>query len=219
METSSPALYGHLTTLPRAVYQEEGSSGNKPGRDNVSMDMPEPPLKISLTRFFASERDRMVRYVHSLIEDAADRDGEDIVQDVALSLFKATDVLMPIEALSAYVYRSLRNRAIDYLRRRRNTISIDEQAEDEDGPAGSFQLSDVFVDVEKEASRSELRKSIFGAIEALPDEQKAVVIETELNGRSFRELSDEWGIPMGTLLARKSRALAKVRERLREFKP
>jgi len=40
-----------------------------------------------------------------------------------------------------------------------------------------------------------------------------------MNGRTFRELSDEWGIPLGTLLARKSRAIAKVRDTLKEFKP
>jgi RNA polymerase sigma factor (sigma-70 family) len=98
-------------------------------------------------------------------------------------------------------------------------VSIDDHIEDEDGPSAPLQLSDVFQDVEKEASRSELRRCIIEAIEALPDEQKAVIIETELNGRSFRELSEEWDIPLGTLLARKSRAFAKVRESLREFKP
>ena len=64
-----------------------------------------------------------------------------------------------------------------------------------------------------------MRSKIYEAIDSLPDEQKAVFIETELNGRSFRDLSDEWGIPMGTLLARKSRALLKIRESLHEFKP
>ena len=44
--------------------------------------------------------------------------------------------------------------------------------------------------------------------------QKAIVIETEFEGRSFRELADEWNIPIGTLLARKSRALQKIRKEL-----
>ncbi len=161
----------------------------------------------------------MIRYLHGFIDDAADRDGEDIVQDVALNILKGADVLVPIETLSAYVYRSLRNRAIDYLRRRRNTVSLDDGNEDEDGFSPALQLADAFADVEKEASRSELRRSIFEAVEALPDDQKAIVVETELHGRTFRDLSAEWDIPLGTLLARKSRALAKIRETLKEFKP
>jgi RNA polymerase sigma factor (sigma-70 family) len=175
--------------------------------------------KTSIAQFLGTERERLTRYVRRLIDDAGDRDGEDIVHEVVLNLLDRPDALMPIEALSAYVYRSLRNRVIDYLRGRKSMVSLDGQTEDEDGSLPAYQLTDAFADVEKEATRSELRRSIFEAIESLPDEQKAVVIETELNGRSFRELSEEWEVPVGTLLARKSRAMAKVRESLRQFRP
>jgi len=39
-------------------------------------------------------------------------------------------------------------------------------------------------------------------------------VATEFDGRSFRELSEEWQVPIGTLLARKSRALQKIRNKL-----
>ena len=69
---------------------------------------------------------RLVRYVRRLIDDTAEKDGEDIVQDVALSLLARTDVLVPIESLSAYVYQSLRNRVIDSLRSRRPFVPYDD---------------------------------------------------------------------------------------------
>ncbi len=56
------------------------------------------PRKASIAEFFSSERDRLVRYVRRLIDDNAERDGEDIVQDVALSLLSRTDVLVPSKA-------------------------------------------------------------------------------------------------------------------------
>ncbi|MBN1615624.1 MAG: sigma-70 family RNA polymerase sigma factor [Deltaproteobacteria bacterium] len=182
------------------------------------MGMSEQIKNMSIAQFLIAERSRLVSYVRRLIDDAADRDGEDIVQEVAASLLSRADILMPIEILSAYVYQSLRHRVIDYLRRRRNLAHFDETMEDE-GNSHTQQISDVMADAEKELTRSELRRAIFEAVEGLPDEQKAVIIETELNGRSFRDLSRQWQIPIGTLLARKSRALAKVREALREFKP
>jgi RNA polymerase sigma factor (sigma-70 family) len=175
--------------------------------------------KMPIAEFLTTERKRLIRYVRHLIDDAAERDGEDIVQDVALNLFSRADVLMPIETLSAYVYQSLRNRVIDYLRKRRNTVSLDESIDENGELSLTQQLPETISDVEKEVRRSELRKSIVNAIELLPGEQKAIIIETEFNGRSFRDLSREWGIPIGTLLARKSRALAKIRELLQEFKP
>jgi len=35
--------------------------------------------------------------------------------------------------------------------------------------------------------------------------------QTEFSGRSYRELSERWKVPIGKLLARKSRALKKIR--------
>jgi DNA-directed RNA polymerase specialized sigma24 family protein len=38
-----------------------------------------------------------------------------------------------------------------------------------------------------------------------------------MEGRSFRQLSEEWGVPVGTLLARKSRALKKIKKMLDDW--
>jgi DNA-directed RNA polymerase specialized sigma24 family protein len=51
-------------------------------------------------------------------------------------------------------------------------------------------------------------------LDSLNKEQRAVIIATEFDDRPFRELSKEWEIPIGTLVARKSRALKKIREKL-----
>ena len=45
--------------------------------------------KSRIAVFFAGERERLVRYVHRFIEDTAERDGEDIVQDEGKSAFDA----------------------------------------------------------------------------------------------------------------------------------
>ena len=42
-----------------------------------------------------------------------------------------------------------------------------------------------------------------------PDEQ-AVVIATEFENQTYEELSQEWEVPIGTLLSRKHRALSKL---------
>jgi RNA polymerase sigma factor (sigma-70 family) len=55
---------------------------------------------------------------------------------------------------------------------------------------------------------------MFDAIEDLPEAQREVLVATELEGRSFKELADEWNIPIGTLLARKHRAIRALRETL-----
>jgi RNA polymerase sigma factor (sigma-70 family) len=145
---------------------------------------------------------RLVRYVRSLIEDAGDRDAEDIVQDVMLSIFDKADVTLPIENLAAYVYRSLRNKVIDIFRKKQDVVSLDEV------------ISDAGCDTVRDVEKKELIEQIFDAMDSLPPEQRAVLIATEFEGRSYRELSEEWTVPIGTLLARKSRALNKIKQEL-----
>ena len=67
----------------------------------------------------------MVSYVRGLIDDMADRDSEDVVQDVILGIWDTADVTIPLDKLSAYVYRSLKNRVIDLMRSRKNHLSFD----------------------------------------------------------------------------------------------
>jgi RNA polymerase sigma factor (sigma-70 family) len=155
-----------------------------------------------VSEFFQREYFRLVRYVRRLIEDAADRDAEDIVQDVMLSIFDKADVTIPIENLAAYVYRSLRNKVIDIFRKKKDVLSL------------SDVISDAGYDTEREVERKELMDFVFRAVDSLTEEQRAVLIATEFEGWSFRDLSEKWEIPIGTLLARKSRALQHIRKKL-----
>lgn len=156
-----------------------------------------------IAEFFQAEYQRLVRYVRWVIDDTADRDAEDVVQDVMLNLFDRADFTIPIENLTAYIYQSLRNRVVDLLRRRRKgTISL------------SDVIRDTRYDTVREVERGEIRNRVYQALDSLSEEQRAVIVATEFDDRPFRELSKEWGIPIGTLLARKSRALQKIREKL-----
>ncbi len=158
----------------------------------------------------------MVGYVRRLIEDGADRDSEDIVQDVVAGIFEKADITRPIENITAYVYRSLKNRVIDIMRSRKDYLSLD--AEDpETGTSLLDLLEDVKTDIESEILFSEFREKLFDSIDNLPDEQRAVIIMTEFEGMSFREIADKSGTPMGTLLSRKSRALEKIKAELNQY--
>ena len=170
-----------------------------------------------LVDFLRDERNRLVGYVRNLIDDAAERDGEDIVQDVILSVYSRGEIASPIEDLSAYVYQSLRNRVADYFRKKREVVPFDGSDDDDPNLSLSNILYDPKYDAFDELYRAETRERIFEAIDSLGDDEKAVIIETEFNGRTYREMSSEWDIPIGTLLSRKSRALEKIREALSDL--
>jgi RNA polymerase sigma factor (sigma-70 family) len=155
-----------------------------------------------LADFLWREREALVGYVRRRIDDAQDQDAEDIVQDVIINLFDRADPTVPVQNLAAYIYRALRNRIIDRFRRRRETVA----------------LSDAVLasgeDPLREAEKGEMLDRVFEAMDELSAEEKAVILATEFEGQTFRQLAGEWGVPLGTLLARKSRALDKIRKRL-----
>jgi RNA polymerase sigma factor (sigma-70 family) len=168
--------------------------------------------KNTILNFLAAERGALIAYVRRLIDDVAERDGEDIVQDVALSLFDRADITIPIENAAAYVYQALRNKVIDYLRKGRKTISLDEGwAEDEEITLMGF-LTDPKGDGINEINRMEAHENLRDVLAVLSDEERYVITATELNGDTFQELADRSGVSLGTLLARKSRALHKLRQ-------
>jgi RNA polymerase sigma factor (sigma-70 family) len=174
--------------------------------------------RLKLVEFFRSEYGRLVGYVRRIIDDTAARDGEDIVQEVIVNAFNLADMNAPIENVSAYLYQSLRNRVVDYLRKRKmGDVSLEEVVLE----ASNLRLADLLYD-ERDNPIAEFEKKetlhlLFEAIEALNEDQRAVLIETEFEGRTFKELAKEWGVPVGTLLARKSRALANIRKTFQDF--
>jgi len=54
-----------------------------------------------IAEFFRTEYRKWVGYVRRLIDDTAERDAEDVVQDVILHIFDRADIGAPIENLSA----------------------------------------------------------------------------------------------------------------------
>ncbi len=166
----------------------------------------------SIAEFFRNEHRHLVQFVRRLIDDTAAQDGEDLVQDVALNLFRKADVMAPVEDLAAYVYRALRNKVVDEFRIRREPhLSLDANVAEDSRVSLAEMLHDARDNALQALEQSELKQRLFAAIEALPMAQKAIIVETEFEGRSFQELSTLWNVPIGTLLARKSRGIQAIR--------
>lgn len=177
--------------------------------------MPVNSKKIS--EFFAREYHRMVGYVRRIIDDASDRDSEDIVQDVMAGIFEAADITRPIENLSAYIYRSLRNRVIDIMRSRREQLSID-ASDAETGLSLSERLEDLRYNTEDTVLMGIIRDTLYESVLNLPGDMKDVLIMTEFEGMSYSEISQMTGTPLGTLLSRKSRAIDRIRADLYQYR-
>jgi RNA polymerase sigma factor (sigma-70 family) len=64
------------------------------------------------------------------------------------------------------------------------------------------------------AMRRALLDELERAIGSLPDEQRAVFVAHEIEGLSFKEIAEETGVNVNTLLSRKRLAVIQLRRRL-----
>ncbi len=161
-----------------------------------------------VAEFFARERSKLLSHVRSMIDDASDRDSEDNVQDVMLGILARGG--SGVEDLAGYVYRALKNRVID-IWRRKGPATVPFEAPCGDGlvladilPAPG-ETGDGRLEYQERLERFEK------AFAGLTIAERVLITATEFEGRSFKECSSAWGEPLGTLLARKKRAIDKLR--------
>ncbi len=164
----------------------------------------------NIADFFIRERDRLLAYARRLFADSADMDGEDLVQDLITGFLDDPEAGDDVENLSAYVYRSLRNRVTDTFRKRKPSSSLDAPLGEEGGSLGDL-VADHRPDGESLLAEREMNEALQEAMATLSEEEAGLIEANALEGKTFEELAEEWEVPIGTLLARKHRAMEKLR--------
>lgn len=167
-----------------------------------------------LAQIYQSEQWGLLKFVRSKLPRD---DSEDVVQEVYVQALQSLNVLEAVDNLTGWLYTVARNKIIDgYRHKKLPTVSLD--APDANGS----KLSDILAADIPEAWDDETRQLVFDAIlnrvEELPKAQKFVFIEQVINGRTFRELAEQTGDSINTLLARKRYAVQSLRTRLEEIK-
>jgi RNA polymerase sigma factor (sigma-70 family) len=161
------------------------------------------------------ERARLRNFVRKRVPDAGD--AEDILQDVLHELVETYRLIHPVEHASAWLYRVARNRIVDFFRKKR-LVALGEAVVERTDDDGVLTLEDLLPspDAGPEAAyaRSVLLQELNAALEELPVEQRDVFIAHQIEGRSFRELVDDTGVGLNTLLSRKRYAVMHLRRRL-----
>ena len=169
----------------------------------------------ALTRTVHQERKRLSDFIRRRVGNEAD--AEDILQDVLAQLVSSYSVTEPIEQVTAWLFRVARNRIIDWYRRKRPE-SLPAASNNANAP---LNLEDILFDPRQNPDRVYARSMVWtelaDALDDLPEDQRQVFVWHELEGKSFKEMSEETGVPLNTLLSRKRYAVLHLRDRLQEL--
>ncbi len=176
---------------------------------------PDQKRDADLTKAVRMERQRLSDFIRRRVNNEAD--AEDILQDVLMQLVSSYSLTEPIEQVTAWLFRVARNRIIDWYRRKRPE-RLTASSGDPDAPLNLEEiLFDPKQDPDRVYARSVVWKELADALDELPEDQRQVFIWHELEGKSFKEMADETGVPLNTLLSRKRYAVLHLRDRLQEL--
>ena len=161
-----------------------------------------------LKDFFGSEYYSLKAYVNARLRTGAENDAEDVLQDVALKLFAGADRYSPIDNVAAFVYHSIRNKIIDIMRG--NKRSTPREKLTESGEAGMAEM--------EEGDPQELEAALLTHIRELKPVYREVILAIDFEGYSYKELARESGIPEGTLMSRRHRAISQLYQKMEPLK-
>ena len=155
----------------------------------------------------------MAMYITQNREDALD-----VSQEVFLKLWRTLDSFRWECSLKSYLMKLTKNAALDLKRRAscRQTVSL--TVENDDGEESQMDLPDPSEDANPEMAylRREKIEKVRRAIAKLDEDHRQVIVMREINGMSYREISDTLGINEGTVKSRINRARESLKKILTE---
>lgn len=189
-----------------AIFNETQNGGNM-------------ELVMQIENLFRTDRKKFLGFIRQRVR--SQEEAEDILQDVfANVLTAAVHIQKPIENVSSWIFTAVRNRIIDtYRKKRAETFSEMQTAEQIDDGLDPFEnfVSDLYNTPDTDLLRKTIWDYVQESLAELPDEQREVFVRNEFEGVSFREMAEETGVNINTLLARKRYAVLHLRRRLQEL--
>jgi RNA polymerase sigma-70 factor (ECF subfamily) len=140
---------------------------------------------------------------------------QDIAQDAFIKSFKAINSFRGDSQFYTWLYRIAANTAKNYLASRARkspgyTVDV-EDAEHFEGESGLKE----YATPENLLLTEEIKKTVFGAIERLPEELKSAITLREIDGLSYEEIAQVMDCPIGTVRSRIFRARDVIDKELR----
>lgn len=158
----------------------------------------------SLEQLIEKHRHRVWRIAYRFLGN--EEDALDVTQDVLLRLCRHFSRLRPGTRVQAWLYRVTANAALNASR---NRVTRERRLRDAAAPLQAVSAS---------PGTPGLAGDIARAIRILPGGQRGVVVLRLLDGRTFREIAEIFGVTEGTVKVQFARGLRRLRENLKEWR-
>lgn len=140
-------------------------------------------------------------------------DAADMSQEAFLKAYSSMSSFRGESKFSVWLYRIVSNVCLDFLRRRSRRQTVSLSIEDDGGEEIQLELPDESQTPEALLEQRMTRDAVRRGLEALPHEQRQILLLREIQGLSYDEIALTLGLEAGTVKSRIFRA----RKRLCSF--
>ena len=141
-------------------------------------------------------------------------DVPDVAQEAFIKAYRALPTFRGESAFYTWLYRIAVNTAKNYLTSQgRRPPSSDVEADEAEYYGGGEALQEVATP-ENLALTDEIKRTVFAAIEALPEDLRTAITLRELEGLSYEEIAEIMDCPVGTVRSRIFRAREAIDKKL-----
>lgn len=159
---------------------------------------------------------RMKRFAREYV--VSTEDAENIVQDVFLELWGNWERMRDSDNLFAYLYLAVKNRSIDFLRRRSVSLRAGEHITQE--YRRTLQLNyEALAAFDDISSPEGLERVLNDALATLPERCRLIFVMSKLEGRKQYEIARMLGISINTVESQMAIAYRKLRAVLKNYSP
>lgn len=159
--------------------------------------MPEENMKTEMIRLLPKLRSFALRLCRN--PDQAD----DLVQTTCERAIRSLDQFDPATRLDSWMFRILQNLYFNSQRDTANRARLFDLA--------MLDFEESYDGAKAAASSLELQK-VQAFIALLEEDNREVLLKIAIEGRSYKDVAEELGVPIGTVTSRLARARLKLRE-------
>ena len=141
--------------------------------------------------------------------------AEDLYQDVWLKIVRGASSFHDV-SFKAWMWRIARNRLIDFRRKMRPELTLDQPVAGTEGegdaPSNVDRVSDERENVAEAMQGEERRRALRAAVARLSEAYREIVVMRLVENMAFKDIAERLGVSINTALGRMHDATEKLRK-------
>jgi RNA polymerase sigma-70 factor (ECF subfamily) len=162
-------------------------------------------------RLFKEHFKSLHAYAYTFLRD--NEMAEEIVQNVFCRIWEKRDQLKTDGSLKSYLYRSVHNESLNYIKHQKVKASFDVYY------TGEMQHNEQQQQASVKVMTTELQQHITAAMNELPQQCRTIFQLSRFEQLKYQQIADQMGLSIKTIENQMDKALRLMRIKLAEFLP